>query len=80
PWISWIWTIGMTFGICQAMLHAPRHWRRSVLMVTSLLLTVAWVPVLAMAGFTAPIGVAIIALFWGGVGSIAYAIRHREPE
>lgn len=78
--LTWSWAVLVTFGVCFAMLHAPRNWRRLVLMGSSLLVTLAWIPVLALAGFSAPVGAPLIALFWGGTGAMIYAARHREPE
>lgn len=78
--VTWTWTVLVTVGLCQAMLHAPGNWRRSVLLVSSLLLTIAWVPVLSLASYAAPVAVPLAALLWGGVGAIIYAVRHREPE
>jgi hypothetical protein len=78
--VIWTWTVLATVGLCQAMLHAPGNWRRSVLLVSSLLLTLAWIPVLALASYAAPVAVPLSALLWGGVGSTIYAMRHREPE
>ncbi|MEP4079858.1 hypothetical protein [Haloferula sp.] len=78
--VIWTYTVLVSIGLCQAMLHAPGNWRRMVLVVSSLILTVTWAPVLALASYAAPIGVPLFALLWGGVGSEIYALRHREPE
>lgn len=79
PWICWVWTILMTMGICQAVLHSVRNWRRWVLVGTSLVLTLGWIPVLALAGYAPPVTIPLIALLWGGIGALIYAARHREP-
>jgi hypothetical protein len=78
--VVWTWTLLMTIGLCQAMLHAPANWRRAVLLGSSLLLTLTWIPVLSLASYAAPVAVPLAALLWGGVGSEIYAVRHREPE
>lgn len=78
--VVWSWTVLTTVGLCQAMLHAPTGWRRSVLLLSSILLTLSWLPVLALASYAAPLAVPLAALLWGGVGSAIYAMRHREPE
>ena len=78
--VTWVWTVLMTNGLCQAMLHAPGNWRRSVLFVSAVLITLAWIPVLSLASYAAPVAVPLAALLWAGVGSEIYAVRHREPE
>ncbi|MGB6221105.1 hypothetical protein [Haloferula sp.] len=78
--VVWCWTVLATLGLCQAMLHAPGGWRRSVLLLSSILLTLSWLPVLALVSYAAPLAVPLAALLWGGVGSTIYATRHREPE
>ena len=78
--VIWTWTVLVTVGLCQAILHAPGNWRRTVLLLSSLILTISWIPVLALASYAAPVAVPLAALLWGGVGSTIYALRHREPE
>ena len=78
--VIWTWTVLVTVGLCQAMLHAPGNWRRTVLLLSSLILTISWIPGLALASYAAPVAVPLAALLWGGVGSTIYALRHREPE
>ena len=78
--VIWTWTVLVTIGLCQAMLHVPGNWRRLVLFLSAQLLTLSWIPVLALASYAAPIAVPFAALLWGGLGSEIYAARHREPE
>jgi len=78
--VIWTWTVIVTIGFCQAMLHVPGNWRRLVLFLSAQLLTLSWIPVLALASYAAPIAVPFAALLWGGLGSEIYAARHREPE
>lgn len=78
--VIWTWTVIVTIGLCQAMLHVPGNWRRLVLFLSAQLLTLSWIPVLALASYAAPIAVPFAALLWGGLGSEIYAVRHREPE
>ena len=77
--VVWTWTILVTLGLCLALLHTVEGWRRVVLVMSSLLLTISWVPVLALASYAAPVAVPLLAILWGGVGSVTYAIRHRQP-
>lgn len=80
PWVPWTWAVVMTVGVCQAVLHVRGLWRRAVLVVSSLVLTACWVPVLALAAFYTPLAGSLVALVWGGASSLIYAERHREPD
>jgi hypothetical protein len=75
----WLWAVPLVFGLAGGMLGSRRNWRRSVLWATTLLLTVAWVPVLALAGYRAAITMPLLALVWCGLWSMIYATRHQEP-
>jgi len=77
---TWGWTVLATFGLCQALLHVVGAWRRWLLAVLATVVTVGWVPVLALAGIEPPIGVPLVALLWAVVASMFYAARHREPR
>ena len=79
-WWAWGWTVLATVLVCQAMLHVVGHWRRTVVAVLAVLLTVTWVPVLALAAYLPPVGAALVALAWAIGGSMIYAVRHREPK
>ncbi|MGE9271607.1 MAG: hypothetical protein ACQKBU_12450 [Verrucomicrobiales bacterium] len=80
PWIPWAWTVVITLGLCQSVLHVRGSWRRVVLTISTVVLTLCWIPVLALAAIHPPVMGALVALLWGGVGSCIYASRHREPE
>lgn len=75
----WVWTVLIAYGLAAGMLISRRHWRRTVLWVTTVLLTLSWIPVLALAGFAAPAGLPLLAVLWCGVCAMIYAIRHEEP-
>lgn len=79
-WIPWTWAVAMTVGLCQAVLHVRGTWRRVMLTMTLLILTLTWIPVLALAAFEPEVSGSLLALLWGGVGSLIYAARHREPD
>ncbi|MCW1926581.1 hypothetical protein OKA05_28775 [Luteolibacter arcticus] len=76
----WLWAVPMVLGLAGGMLGSRKTWRRSVLWATALLLTVAWVPVLALAGYQAEITMPLLALVWCGLWAMIYATRHQEPE
>jgi hypothetical protein len=61
------------------MLGSRMNWRRTVLWVTTLFLTLAWIPVLALAGYKADVTTPLLALVWCGLWSMIYATRHQEP-
>lgn len=80
PRMAWIWAVLMTVGLCQAVLHVRRAWRRMILIMGALVSTVSWIPILALAAIEPMVTGSLIALLWGGVGSLIYAQRHREPD
>jgi len=79
PWVPWLWAVPMVLGLAGSMLGSRKTWRRSVLWATTLALTLAWVPVLALAGYQAEITMPLLALVWCGLWAMIYATRHQEP-
>jgi hypothetical protein len=77
-WV-WVWTVPVTFGLAWAVLHVGPAWQRWVLVLTALVLTAAWLPVLGLMQVGAPLGVPGVALAWVGAGSLVYAARHADP-
>ena len=75
----WLWTVPLVFGLTAAMLVSRKNWRRSVLWITTLVLTLAWIPVLALAGYRAAITLPLVSLLWCGLWAMIYATRHQEP-
>jgi hypothetical protein len=75
----WLWAVPLVFGLAGAMLGSRRSWRRLVLWATTLLLTLAWIPVLALAGYQAQVTMPLLALIWCGLWAMIYATRHQEP-
>ena len=75
----WLWTAPLVFGLAAGMLGSRFNWRRAVLWATTLVLTLGWVPVLALAGYQATITTPLFALVWCGLWSMIYATRHQEP-
>lgn len=76
-WVCWVWTVLATVGVCHALLLVNDRWQRVVIGLSALALTMAWVPVLALAAYQSPIGVPLVALLWGTIGTVIYAERHR---
>lgn len=80
PACSWAWGILATIGSCWAILHVAGTWRRAVVSVTAVVVTLTWVPVLELAGHRAGLSFPLVALLWGCAGSMVYAARHRELD
>ncbi|WP_193210906.1 hypothetical protein [Luteolibacter marinus] len=78
-YVPWLWTVPVVIGLAAGMLGSRLNWRRAVLWATTLVLTLGWVPVLALAGFRPTITTPLFALVWCGLWSMIYATRHQEP-
>lgn len=76
---AWLWAVPLVFGLAAGMLGSRENWRRAVLWSTTLALTMAWIPVLALAGYKATVTMPLGALVWCGLWSMIYATRHQEP-
>lgn len=76
---AWAWTIVAVFGLAAAMLASRRNWRRAVLWISGLVLTLGWVPVLALASYRPAVTMPFVALVWCGLWTMIYATRHQEP-
>jgi hypothetical protein len=75
----WLWAVPLVFGLAAGMLGSRKNWRRVVLWTTTIVLTVAWIPILALAGYRATVAMPVVALIWCGLWSMIYATRHQEP-
>jgi hypothetical protein len=77
---GWLWTaLISSFGLAAGMLISRRHWRRVVIWVSVLLLTLCWVPVLGLSGWKVPLALPMVAAVWCGLWAMIYAARHQEP-
>jgi hypothetical protein len=79
PLLPWVWTVLIVFGLTAAILGSRRNWRRTVLWVSAIVLTLGWVPVLALAAYRPAVTMPLIALLWCGLWAMIYATRHQEP-
>ena len=79
PWILWVGTAALAFSLPAIILHIPGTWRRMVVWVGLLLLTLSWAPVLILASLTPDIGVAVVAVLWSGVCAMFYSANHILP-
>jgi hypothetical protein len=72
-------TILCAYLLPWLLLKTPLWWRRLVLWVSFLLVTVAWLPVLAMAAWKFPPCMPLVASLWSGLCAMIYAQRQRLP-
>ncbi len=80
PWIGWLWTALVVVLSSWVLLHVRGNWRRWVLSVSMLFVSLAWIPVLALCGRVPMLMAPLLGLLWALVGSLVYAARHREPK
>ncbi len=78
-WV-WAWAVLVTVGVAWAVLHVRTSWQRLVIVVSALVLTAAWIPVLALMDRAPHPAVPVVALLWVSVGSMIYAARHSVPR
>lgn len=78
-WGLWSATTFFGVGLAWAMLSVPGVWRRVVLWICTLLVVVAWAPVLALAAHRPSVGAPLVAVLWVGVCVWFYASKHRLP-
>lgn len=78
-WV-WAWTVPLTCGLAFAVLRVAETWQRAVLVVTALVLSLGWLPVMILLGREAPLAVPMVALLWAAGGSLVYAARHPEVQ
>jgi hypothetical protein len=72
-------TVVSAYALPILMLSSPQWWRRVVLWCSLLMVTVAWLPVLALASWKLPPCMPLVALLWSGLCALIYAQRHRLP-
>lgn len=78
-WAVWTGTAAVAFGLALAMLTIPGGWRRIIVWISTLTLTAAWAPVLALAAHTPRLSGAVAAVLWAGVCAWFYARSHPLP-
>lgn len=80
PWTGWLWTAVIVILSSWVLLHVRGAWRRWVLSVSVLIISLAWVPVLALCGRVPSLSAPLVGIIWALGGSLIYAGRHREPK
>lgn len=77
--VYWMATAFLAFALPAVMLNIPGAWRRVIVWVVTISLTLAWGPVLVLASYKPEIGVALIAVLWSGFCAMIYAHNHVLP-
>jgi hypothetical protein len=72
-------TMATAYLLPLLMLSSPHWWRRLVLWVSMLLITLAWVPVLALAHWKLLPCMPVVALCWSGLCAFIYALNQPLP-
>lgn len=72
-WGQWGWIGLLVFGLPQAVLHVRHRWQRISLVLGSAVLTLLWIPVLALAAIEVKLGAVCMAWIWVSVGSALHA-------
>ena len=78
-WALWFGTAVLAFALPAAILNVPGTWRRVIIWIGTLALTLTWGPVLVLAARIPEIGVAVIAVLWSGFCAMYFASNHRLP-
>lgn len=79
--VAWVLllTVFCAYALPLLILSSPQWWRRLVLWCSLLMVTLAWLPVLALASWKLPPCMPLAALLWSGLCAMIYAQRHRLP-
>lgn len=78
-WV-WVWAVPVTVGVAWSVVQLRLPWQRWVIVLSSFVLTLGWLPVLLMLGRMPSVAVAVVALLWASAGSMIYASRHATPS
>lgn len=78
---SWRWAAAgiSASAISAVLLHTPGHWRRCLFWLASMVISLAWAPVLALAAYRPEVAILFVAVLASGAGSVLYAARHQMP-
>lgn len=74
-----ILTVASAYILPLLMLSSPHWWRRLVLWMSLLFITLAWLPVLALAHWKLMPCVPVAALCWSGLCAFIYGLNHQLP-
>ncbi|GAA5483775.1 hypothetical protein [Haloferula sargassicola] len=79
-WIGWLWAAVVIVLSTWVLLHVRGGWRRWVLAVSMAVVSLAWIPVMALCGRVPMLSAPAVGVLWALGGSLVYAARHREPK
>jgi hypothetical protein len=79
PYLLWTATAILALGLTAVMLNISSSWRRILVWILALIITLFWVPVLLLASHKPDIGVALIGLLWAGCCALIYTMNHEMP-
>lgn len=78
PWL-WAGAAGGALFVSSVLLNTPGWWRRWVLLLTFMAVTLAWAPVLAISSIQPAVAIPCLAVLAAGAGSFFYIVRHHMP-
>lgn len=76
-WVLWSTTAVIAYGLALIILEVPGLWRRLLLWVSTLVMVLAWAPVLGLAAHQPSIAGPLVASIWSGICALIYAHQHR---
>lgn len=79
PYLLWIGTAFFSLGLTVVMMNVTSLWRRMLIWLFAMAITLFWVPVLLLAAHKPEIGVAVVAILWSGFCSMVYTMNHEMP-
>lgn len=79
PNFVWGATGALVLSLAAVMLNISGSWRRLLIWVLALIITLFWVPVLLLASYKPEIGVAVVGLLWSGCCAMVYSMNHEMP-
>lgn len=75
----WIFTALMSLCLAAAMLNVSGQWRRVLIWMLTVIITIFWVPVLWLASYKPDIGITLVSLVWSGCCALVYCMNHEMP-
>lgn len=78
-WGVWLAAGLFALGLAITILGSPGHGRRAILWISTVVVVVAWAPVLSLAAYAPEIAAPGIAALWSGVCAMVYVANHRMP-
>ncbi len=77
--VVWMGAVLLSFLLAAVIMNVAGMWRRLLVWVVTVVLTIFWVPVLWLAAHKPEIGVAVVVVIWSGFCAMVYATNHVMP-